>query len=257
MYLAYVDESGNSGFAGSKTFTLGCVLVEAARWPDVFDDVIEFRRFLRATFGVPVRAEVKANYLLQNSGPFRPLKLSESARFAIYRGFMRLQPKLELHAFAVVIRKDVMLERGLKGSDPRKLAWEYLLQRLERFTTKNGTQVMLVHDEGEAALVRKMARQARRAGTAGSLFGSGVLKRPARRLVDDPVMRSSQQSYFLQLADLTAYAAFRRLYPPPSRPVQIVPQSMWDELGAARYGAVTQVKGGPPGVVGIVVWPWP
>jgi hypothetical protein len=246
MHFAYVDES-----VGPTTFTLGCVMVEAARWPDVFDDLIDYRRFLRDRFRVPVRAEIKANHLLHNHGTFRALKLSEPARFAIYRGLMRLQAKLELKTFAVVIRKDVMLTAGIK-IDPRTVAWEYLLQRLERFTTKDNTDLILFHDEGDGDFVRKVLRKARRIGGAGSFFGTGALKRPARRVLDDPVARQSHQSYFVQLADLTAYAAFRHLYQPPPRRAQIVPQAMWNELGAARFGKVNQVKGGPPG---IVAWP--
>ena len=46
MYLAYVDESGSSGMKGSLTFALGCVMVEGSRWPDVFDDLIDYRRYL-------------------------------------------------------------------------------------------------------------------------------------------------------------------------------------------------------------------
>jgi hypothetical protein len=74
---------------------------------------------------------------------------------------------------------------------------------------------------------------------------------PFGNLLDDPVPRDSRQSYFLQLADLNAYAAFRRKYPPPPRPVQIVPHLMWDELGAARYTAVRNTRrfGGPEAIV--------
>lgn len=248
MFFAYVDESGDAGAGGSRTYTLGAVLVEAVRWPSVFDDVIDYRRFLRTRFGVPVRAEVKANHLLRNAGAFRPLGLSEHARFAIYRGHMRLQAKLGLLAFAVVIDKpDLLIRQG--PVDPRDVAWEYLLQRLERFTTKNSTEVLLVHDEGDSLRVRKLARKARRAGSAGSAFGTGYLRRPATRVLDDPVPRDSTQSYFLQMADLNAYAAFRHVVPPPARAVQIVPQGMWDELGPARYLPVSQLAGGPPGIV--------
>jgi hypothetical protein len=251
MHLAYVDESGSTGAGASLTFTLGCVLVDATRWPDVFDDVIEYRRFLRDEFKIPVRAEIKANYLLRNGGDFRSLKLSERARYRIYRGLMRLQSKLELLAFAVVIRKDVAAKKGLI-LDPREVAWEYLIQRLERFTTNDKTHVLLFHDEGEGAIVRSLTRKARRIGTAGSAFGIGSLKRPARLILDDPVSRKSHESYFVQLADLNAYAAFRSLYPPPVRLVNIVPQDMWDELGGARFAKVNMLRGGTPG---IVYWP--
>ena len=248
MHFAYVDESGDAGPAGSQTYSLGVVMVEASQWPATFDELIDFRRHLRDRFGIPVRAELKANYLLRNGGPLRPLALSESARRAVYRSHMRLQPKLGLRAFAVVIRKASLRERR-SGIDPRDVAWEYLLQRLERFTTKGGTEVLLVHDEGDAARVRTLARKARRAGSAGSAFGTGALGRPATRVLDDPVPRDSTQSYFLQLADMNAYAAFRRVVPPPERRMNIVPQEMWGELGDARFRPVSQLAGGPPGIV--------
>ena len=233
------------------TFTLGCVLVEADRWPDVFDEVIDYRRYLRDQFQVPVRAELKANYLLRNGGPLRPLHLSERARHAIYRGLMRLQGKLDLKTLAVVIRKDMMDARGLT-LDARHVAWEYLLQRLERFTTTQRNTVFIIHDEGEGGIARALTRKARRIGSAGSAFGTGFLKRPARLILDDPSSRKSHESYFLQLADLNAYAAFRAYYPPPPRMTQIVHQEMWDELGNARMAAASCYAGGTPG---IVRWP--
>ena len=103
VHFAYIDESGNVGNVqkgGTQTFTLACVLVDSSDWPTTFDQVIDFRRYLRDAFGVPVRAEVKANDLLRNGGAFAALKLSELKRFKIYRGFMRLQHKLGVQVFA-------------------------------------------------------------------------------------------------------------------------------------------------------------
>ncbi len=251
MHLAYVDDSGNNALppAGSMSYTLGCVLVESRRWPDVFDEVIEYRRFIKANFGVPIRAEVKANYLLRNGGPhFRAHPVSEGARYRIYRGFLRLQHKLELNVFGIVVKKDRLKQLGIVR-DPREMAWEWLLQRLERFSTKGTSEVLLMHDEGESLLIRKATRRARRAGTAGSAFGTGSLRRLARLIIDDPVPRHSDQSFFVQLADLVAYAAFRYVYAPPARAVQIVPQGMWLELGDARFAPVSGVAGGPRGLV--------
>ena len=253
MIIAYVDESGDDGKGkGSHTYSLGCVMVDSARWTEVFDQLIEHRRWVRSTFGVPVRAEIKANYILRNGGPLRQDPLGEKARFALYRSFLRLQPKLGLDVFAVVIDKASSAKKFSGARAASDIAWEYLLQRLERRATKASpkTEILLVHDEGDEMNVRTRARKARRAGTAGSHFGTGQLKRPFDRLLDDPVPRMSHQSYFLQLADLDAYAAFRRLYPPPPRKVQIVPEAMWDELGSSRFGAVRRLyRGGPVGIV--------
>jgi hypothetical protein len=190
MYLAYVDESGNIGLPGSRTYTLGCLFLDADEWPDTFDDMIEFRRTLRDTYGVPVRAELKANYLLRGKGPLWPLRLSEAQRYEIYREMLRVQAGLGFQTYAIVINKQELADRG-RGENPREVAWEFLLQRLERLTTTTAATAMLIHDEGEGAAVRKIARKARRAGSAGSAFGTGHLTRPARLLVDDPVSRDS------------------------------------------------------------------
>jgi Protein of unknown function (DUF3800) len=244
MHFACIDESGDSGTGGSRTYSIACILLDADDWPNRFDRLIDFRRHLRSLFGIPVRAEIKANYLIRNGGPFRPLALNERARFSVYRQCMRLHPKLGFKTFAIVVNK---ASHPARSADD--LAWELLLQRLERFTYYTDEVAMVVHDEGNALAVRKLARKARRAGTAGSMFGTGVLKRPFNRLLDDPVPRNSAQSYFLQLADLAAYAAFRRHHPPPAMPVNIVPEAMWDELGDARYSPVNKFSGGPPGIV--------
>ena len=239
MLLAYVDESGDIGRSGgTKTYSLACVMVRHDAWLPTFDRLINYRRHLRARHGFPVRAELKANFLLQNNGPhLSKHPLSEEARFSIYRQTMRLLPKIGLDTFAVVIDKE-KADKKYPGRPYEEIAWEWLMQRLERRATLENEHVLLVHDEGDASTVRTIARKARRAGTAGT--SAGVVSVPFRRLIDDPVPRDSRQSYFLQLADLAAYAAFRRLYPPPPRKVQIVPEKMWDEQGAARFKAVTR-----------------
>lgn len=249
MKIAYVDESGDDGIGGSRSYALGCVLVDGADWTSTFDQMIAFRRSIRDQFGIPVRAELKANYLLRNGGILRSHPLSEKARFKLYRSFMRLPAKLDLKAFAVVVDKREASEKFKGRRVSSDIAWEYLLQRLER--SFRDTEVLIVHDEGDATTIRKRARKARRAGTAGSAFGTGLLKVPFRNLLDDPVPRDSRQSYFLQLADMAAYAAFRRRYPPPERRVQIVPSTMWEELGTALFTPVRNTRryGGPSAIV--------
>jgi hypothetical protein len=165
---------------------------------------------------------------------------------------MRLQPKLGLNTFAVVVNKKRALTKFTGARVTSDIAWEYLLQRLER--SFQGSEVLVVHDEGDTLAVRTRARKARRAGTAGSALGTGTLSVPFHNLIDDPVPRNSQQSYFLQLADVVAYAAFRRMYPPPKRAVQIVPHTMWEELGDARFRRVRNVAK-YPGPIGIVPGP--
>src|SRR6266404_6243147 len=112
MFFAYIDDSGNAGApaaGGTVSYCLGCVLIEARLWPAMFDDLLAFRRFLKTTFGIPVRAEIKANYLLRNGGPhLTNHPLSEGARYRVYRGMMQLPQKLGANVFGVVVKKDVL-----------------------------------------------------------------------------------------------------------------------------------------------------
>ncbi len=248
MLLSYVDESGDAGYAGSQTYTVCCVMMDAGSWPSAFDGFISFRRFLSNQFSIRVRDEIKANHLVRGKGV--AAGLGDQQRRAVFRQHMRLADKLGLMVFAVVIEKAKIKKQTM---NPRDLAWEFLLQRLERASTKSGEPVMLLHDEGDSLAIRKLARKARRAGQAGSAFGTGTLKMPFKLLLDDPVPRNSQQSYFVQLADLAAYAAYRRVHPPPNKAGSVCPQGMWDELHGARYAPANMVKGGAS--AGIVIWP--
>ena len=73
MHLAHVDESGDDGIkrGSSQSYALGCVVIDSRDWASTFDSMIMFRRYVNARFRVPVRAEIKAHFLLHNRGPLR------------------------------------------------------------------------------------------------------------------------------------------------------------------------------------------
>jgi hypothetical protein len=252
VLLAYVDESGNTGNVAKRgaslTYSLGCVLVDADHWPAAFDEMLAFRRRLKQKFGLPMRAELKANYLLRNSGPLRPLNLGPGARRTIYRAHMRVMDALPARVFAVVV--DKRDKRDMPTADVFNLAWEGLLQRLERTSTKENSTFVVMHDEGDDENIRKWVRRSRRYLTAGSAYGTGTLQHAARILVDDPVSRRSHQSYLVQSADLVAYAGFRALIPPGPGMEAVCHRDMWDELGTAIHRPVTMLRQPcKPGVV--------
>jgi uncharacterized protein DUF3800 len=199
MYLAYIDDSGDPGVvAGSPTptYTTACVLIRDQHWVPFSKTSSDFV----VTYG-------------RRSG------------FVCGRN-MRLQAKAgTVKTFAVIIDKS----KCATADDVRATAWRHTLERVEAFARHNNETVMLVPDSGEYDRFRKLARRMRRYSQVGAMTGGGTLSRPlARYLVDDPVERDSAQSYFVQLADLNAYAAYRKEQPDP-----LFPTTMWDELGLA------------------------
>ncbi len=252
MYLAYTDESGDSGFDRSPTdfFVLSCVLVHESKWHGTLEKLIMLRQALKEKFGIPVRAELKAEHLVYGRGALKSARLKPTQRFELYASLLEFQAaELDVWNFAIAIAK-----RRIKApatNDPRDVGWRWLSQRMDTFCRKQARpddRVMLLPDEGHGPLVRKVMRKARRFQTITGHYG-GRLDIRARYLVEDPFEKRSSESYFTQLADWNAYAAHRYKEVAPKRKV---PDDLWDRLAETRLLQVNEVTGGPPG---IVVWP--
>ena len=105
-------------------YTLGCVLLPIDNWTDRLDLMVEVRRGIKKTYGVRMRDELKANYLLRGRGPLAGLELGDGQRRDIWQRALGGVSIVASGVFAVVIDK----ERA--SGDPFERAWTYLLQRL-------------------------------------------------------------------------------------------------------------------------------
>jgi hypothetical protein len=254
MYLFYLDDSGDTGLKskGSPTeaFVLCSLIVADHEWLTTLDAIKDFRNFLWKEFRLKQRDELKAAYLIHNAGPFEELNLSDKARMNIYRMALRFQQKTgAIKTWAVLIAKDKLVQNE-QPSDIRDMAWQQTIQRIERYTYYGKDGCVVFPDEGDPAYVRAMFRQMRRYSQVPSAFNVGqTLSRPATFIVEDPNFRLSHESYFIQLADLNAYAAYRCVYPKP-----YFGAGYWNELGDAR---VKDVSKKPRMPIGISIWPAP
>lgn len=250
MIFAYIDDTGDDGDPAKKgatrCFGLGCLLIEAESWADAHEKTVQFRKTVRDSFGVPVRSELKANYLLRSSGTLKHLDLSPSQRSLIYRYHFRHLDRLGGLAFAVVIDKTM---GWLSPQACREQAWKLMIERLETHSRKTGQQVMVFHDMGENDLVRRTIRRSRKFLPVGNHYGGGYTVRQADRIIEDPVPRDSAHCYFIQMADLIAYAGFRTYLPPSKGVARVCPSTMWGHLGGAVHTPVNRLSGGTPGVV--------
>jgi hypothetical protein len=248
VFLAYVDDSGDS-----KSYVLGAVLVNGSSWLSTLDQFIEFRRGLARERGFRMRWELKATHLVSGGGPWRKVGVPVPirTRFGIYKRALvelsDLAPAIRTVAVVIPDRADTRLT-----APPEEAAWDVLMERLERYGTRGGGECLIVADEGSPVKVRKLARRKRRFGYAPAAYGGAARKVPFRLLLDDPVHRNSMDNYFVQWADLVAYAAFRKIMHKGD-----VPTNLWDELAEARLAEANRIerdKGSnePPGVI---VWP--
>lgn len=248
MYYAYFDETGDTGLGQASptgVFALSAILIHDRNWLSALDQIVAFRRYLRNNFYISPRSELKAAWLIHNKGDIRKAGLAYKARMSAYMAAMRFQRKAGIfRVFSVLIKKNDIQNRT---TDVREICWRYAIQRLERFGTAEKDNIHIVPDEGHGHFIKKKIREMRRFSHVPSAFGADSLDRKAENIVEDPSDRCSRESYFIQLADLNAYAAFRRVFPGAN-----FGGEYWDELGVARIQEVNALRGGPPG---IVVWP--
>lgn len=251
MYFVYIDDSGDTGLPTGTNpqqtiaYTLSAVLIRDVDWLSTLNEISKFRGFLQKNFGIKHSAELKANYLIHSKGPLAYLKLSDEARMKIYKMALKLQVNMKtVITWAVVIDKVRWAKKGYRLS-VMDAAWQNMVERLERFTAEKQEPCMVFPDNGNDKYVRGIFRRMRRFSRPNSMFsGSGMLERNAELIMEDPSFRRSNDSYFIQLADLNAYAAYRHVFPG-----KWFGAEYWDYLGDCRYEKVNKWAGGPRGIV--------
>ena len=248
MYLTYFDESGDTGVVNSPTawFVLNAVLVHETAWLGTLDALRAFRRGLRTKYGIPVQNEIKALDFRYGRGPFTGLHVSRKQRFDIYRQFMEFEATLKVRTFSVAIGK---AGASARGWEPRTVAWQLAIERVQRFCESNDDYATIFPDEGHGFFIRTLMRQMRRSHYIPNRFGGPARLLRIQRVLEDPNERQSQESYFVQMADMNAYAAHRHATIDPRRRV---PSTLWDRLagpgGDVRLREVNGLSDGPVGI---------
>lgn len=255
MYICYIDESGDTGVSSqtihspTSWFVLNGFLIHESSWIAVLDALVNLRRNLRTTYGLPTRPELKGHDFRSGKGIFKNTGISLAQRMDIYRSIMNYQTGLQIRTFSVAIRKQ---QASVRGWDIRYCAWTFLLQRLDTFCRSKKSHCMIMPDEGHGFFIRQRVRSMKRFHHIPSHYGPGVLNLPVSRILEDPNNRRSQDSYFVQMADLNAYATLRSHHIDPD-PTGKMDQTMWDNLstvtGDVRLLVVNRLRGGPPGIV--------
>jgi hypothetical protein len=245
MYLAYLDESGDSGLTNSPTrwFVLSCVLVHHADWLSTLNLLVDLRRDLRSNFQIPTRREIKGIHFKKGKGALKTLG-SPGDRLDLYRALLAYQSQnLPIRVFAIAVQKAPAAARSW---EPRTAAWTFALQRINRFCEGEKDSAMIFPDEGHGFFIRRRIRAMRRFHSVPSYWGGSTRRFEIKRIIEDPSDRSSSDSYFIQLADWNAFVAHRSKYVDAKAGF---PNDLWDELDQVLLREVNKLRGGPPGIV--------
>jgi len=207
MYIAYVDESGDTGHNTriTKYFTLSGIIVADSNWKAFLDRVKAFRKGLKRDFRLTLKADLRATDLWMNRGDFRKLNLNYADRARIFRRTAELlRYSQEVAILTVSINKDS--SQLPSTSKIGEIAWTMFLQRYENWLLAKQEFGIVVNDEGYEKMARMLSRKMRVYNPIPSHYG-GYYQSPLVKIIEDPFSRHSQDSYFIQLADISAYLA--------------------------------------------------
>jgi hypothetical protein len=219
MYLIYVDESGDSGVVNSPTryFVLSGVVVHELRWHETLNGLVAFRQRMRSQFGLQMGEEIHAGPMLTKPGKL--VRIPRNNRLTIIRQHL---DELADMKFLNVLNVRVDKQGKPTGYDPFEKAWEALIQRFENtlksrnFPPKNlfaENIGIIFSDASNEPALRQLYRRMRVFNPVPNRQALGYRQLPLTQIAEDPNIRLSHHSYFIQAADSAAFALYQYYAP--------------------------------------------
>lgn len=200
MHLIYIDDSKDEHLC-----VFSALAIPIDRWQEAFEVIKNHRRTLRDKHGIRIYDELHAHKFVKGRGSRKAGQLIPRAlRCQIFKDTLALVTALP---GARIFNVSFPIER-------EGWAFERLLNRISRTMHTWDSYAILMCDEGKEAeytrLVRRMGRFNPIPSNQGSWQdGSATKNIVIDRIIEDPIFKHSNLSYFIQLADFCAYALLR------------------------------------------------
>ena len=220
MYLLYIDESGDSGLINSPTryFVLTGLVIHELRWKRYLNQMVDFRRRMRVSYGLKLREEIHSAHFITRPGTL--IRIKRQDRLAILRHFAdELSTMNEINLISVVVDKNG------KPADYNvfEMALKVLIQRFENTMANRNfsgpanpdERGLLFPDNTDNKKLTQLLRKMRQYNPIPnqSHHGTGYRNLGISNVIEDPNFRSSEDSYFIQAADLVAFLLYQKIAP--------------------------------------------
>jgi hypothetical protein len=237
----YVDESYDD-----TKFCLSAIAVRHTEWRDCFNRIKQHRGVLKQKYGIYLRKEIHSTDFVAGRGKISDKFVSKRDRCRVFEGLLNLVASLPN-----VMVFNICLDKAGR-TDPQLDAWDRLLNRIERtlfameekelplrrgLTTgltghvaegplkeidlrlnHYASRGMIFADEGKEISITKTFRKMNvfnpiPSKLGGWSSGESTKNIPIQRVLEDPIFKRSDQSYFVQLADCVAYSLLKKEVP--------------------------------------------
>lgn len=212
MYLVYIDESGSYNDGSytpgnfweptnnreSKFFILTGLVVHKNNWRNLFKKLKNIRENLRHTHKIPLNEYIHAHELITGCKIWRHSNrknFKRSKRIKLLKNLLYEYAQLKKFCYYGSVYVDKTTNLG-NPSKCRELAYENLLNRLEKDLKDD---YIIIHDGQEDGTVIRLLRKKR-------IFNFIQGKKfTLNKLIEDPLFKRANNSYFLQTVDQISY----------------------------------------------------
>lgn len=224
MFLLYADESGTPGGADQEHFVLAGITVfeRKAHWLSLKLDKIAARFSPQD----PDSVELHGSPMLAGKKFWR--KIPKDDRINGIKDALRLIDGKHYRIIASVVRKG-----AITPLDPVHSTFQQLVTRFDHYLTREYTYF----DNPQRGLVifDKSSKEAPIQALATAFKIDGHEWGKLRNMADVPVFVDSQATRLIQLADLVAYAIFRKYEKGDSQFYDII-ERKFDYFGGVQHG---------------------
>ena len=191
MRLIYIDESKDTQ---NNICAYSALCIHIDQWHQTFDRLVEFRKWLKDQYNLPMSFEMHASNLIAGRSRYLFNAVNSDERINIYRKFIQVAANLKNVKLLNTIGK-------LQDGEQFKV-FEWLVSKLDKMLCDEDGYGVLICDEGDNATLTKMTRRMRKQENDEIV-----------RIVEDPVFKKSDDSYFIQLVDFIVHAFLRFEHP--------------------------------------------
>ncbi|MBI5216582.1 MAG: DUF3800 domain-containing protein [Ignavibacteriae bacterium] len=205
MFISYFDESGDDGYPdySSELFVLSSIYFHYSKWKQNYYSIQKFRQGLKITWDFPVKSEFHTKEFITDKNPYHG-KYKPVERKNILFDFCNFISTLDFKIISVVIDKTKIRRPKY---EVLKNALTYNIQRIENDLNlpEHDGQFLIITDEGRIKMMRSTTRSIQRINYIPSQIYPEPYRKEIERLIEDPLPKSSDESYFIQIVDMISF----------------------------------------------------
>ncbi len=217
MHFMYVDESGDSGefiqgvSKNSRHYILSGLIVPQDDWLSSLERLKTFRASIKQKFGLRIREEIHASELIRINKNTSYRSIRKTNRIEILSLFLQTIP-VACNSSRII---NVCFDKTTFPLETKfqDLAWSRLIQRYDTFLKKTvNDKGIIISDATDEPKVRQLVRKMRVYNPVPSHFG-GYYQIPTDNILEDPFLRDSRHSYYIQVVDAIVHSLYRKEFP--------------------------------------------